>query len=104
MGLVLTLEPEIRRGRWSVSIDHNNGDKLDNRRANLRVLDRSAQMLNLADRLRSTNTSGYRGVNYCAKRRARHKWRAYAGGRTIGWYATVEDAVAARQRWDERQE
>jgi hypothetical protein len=101
MGLIATVAPETAQGRWSISIDHRNGNKLDNRRTNLRLLDRPAQMLNLADRPRSTNSSGYRGVNYAARPGRQKRWRAYAQGKTLGWYATVEEAAAARQRWDQ---
>ena len=45
----------------------------------------------------SNNTSGFRGVSYNAKRRA---WRAYISfnhtRRELGYYKTVEEAVAAR--------
>lgn len=95
-----------QQGRWSISVDHINGNKLDNRRCNLRLRDRSQQMRNPNDKPRSTNKSGYRGVSY-VKLRARFgkPWMAYVtvNYKTInlGWYATVEEAAAARRAWDE---
>jgi hypothetical protein len=106
MGLIPTLERESERGRWKISIDHANGDKLDNRRTNLRVLDRPAQMRNAADKPRSTNRSGHRGVSYVKLRERFGKpWMAYVTvnyvTKNLGWYATAEEAAAARRRWDE---
>lgn len=43
-------------------IDHINRDKLDNRRNNLRIVDRTTNSLNT--NLRNTNTSGYKGVSW----------------------------------------
>lgn len=43
-------------------IDHINGNTLDNRKENLRIVNQSQNMMNT--RLRSTNTSGYKGVCY----------------------------------------
>lgn len=87
-------------------VDHINGDKLDNRRENLRLLRRPENMRNPADKLRSTNTSGYRGVSYVRSReRFGKSWMAYVNVnykmKNLGWYATVEEAAAARRRWDE---
>jgi hypothetical protein len=52
--------------------DHINGDKLDNRKENLRVTTRLVNSLN-TDRLWSHNTSGVRNVQYYKKNR---KWGA----------------------------
>ena len=43
-------------------VSHENANKLDNRRANLRHLSRSDNMLNEADGRRASSTSPYRGV------------------------------------------
>jgi hypothetical protein len=106
MGLIE--QPIGKEGvRWVVSIDHCNAAKLDSRRENLRLKTRSEQMLNTNDELRVTNTSGYRGVNYTPGPGRVKAWRAKATKNykqiTIGWYATYEEAVEARIRWDEAQ-
>ncbi len=43
-------------------VDHRNGDGLDNRRENLRAATRTQNMANT--RLRSNNTSGFKGVSF----------------------------------------
>lgn len=103
MGLI----PEVvgnQGGRWTKSIDHANGDKLDNRRENLRLRDRRQQMSNTADKLQQNNTSGTRGVSYVQKT---GRWYAnvMVDGRTIslGHHDTEEEAIGARRAWDERQ-
>lgn len=97
----LELVPAPGQGRWRVSVDHINGDKLDNRRENLRLLSRPQQMTNLADGLRSSNTSGHRGVSLIRKS---GKWMAHAtvDGRSVslGAFATREEAIARRAEWD----
>lgn len=111
MGLLpsIKVQPGMR-GKWSQSIDHINGDKLDNRRSNLRLRDRPQQMRNSNDGVRSTNKSGYRGVSYVKRRERFGKpWMAYVTvnykTKNLGWYATVEEAAAARQAWEiQRQE
>lgn len=94
----------IGGGRAVPSVDHINGNKLDNRRANLRLRDRSAQMLNTNDALRSTNTSGHRGVS-CARPGRPKPWMAYVQvhgkSKNLGWYATAEEAADARRHFDE---
>lgn len=54
--------------------DHINGDKLDNRRSNLRVCTRSQNEANKG--LRIDNTSGYKGVYWNRKNK---KWVANIG-------------------------
>jgi hypothetical protein len=52
--------------------DHINRNKLDNQRKNLRTVSKSINLHNVG--LRSTNTSGYKGVSFDRKR---NRWEAY---------------------------
>lgn len=78
-----------------VEIDHIYGIRDDNRITELRKATRNEQGYN--GKLRSTNTSGHRGVIYY---KARQKWVASitVGGRSIhlGYFEEIEDAIAAR--------
>lgn len=73
-------------------VDHRNGDRRDNRRANLRLADRYQNAQNR--RLHANNTSGYPGVT-----KQGHKWtaRISAYGRRIGLgsFDTPEAAYVA---------
>jgi hypothetical protein len=51
-------------------VDHINGDSLDNRRKNLRLVTRTQNSVN--KRTQRNSTSGFKGVN-----RHQGKWRAY---------------------------
>jgi hypothetical protein len=77
-------------------IDHINGDKGDNRLANLRNVSMSLNARNMP-RL-CNNTSGHTGVHLCRKT---DRWRAelIAGGRHIrlGRFKTIEAAAVARR-------
>jgi hypothetical protein len=77
-----------------LEVDHVNGDRLDCRRANLRLATHEENMRN-TDR-RSSNVSGYKGVSW---HRQKRRWRARitVGGkeRTIGYYQSVTDAALA---------
>lgn len=82
-------------------VDHVNGDKTDNRLANLRDVPHQTNMRN--QRLRSDNTTGVPGVY----RRSDGGW--YAQGRTldgrnkhIGNFASFEDAASARSEFQRR--
>lgn len=80
--------------------DHINGDGLDNRRENLRLVPPAVNRLN--SRLSRNNTSGFKGV-YLQKKTG--KWTAMIGTRTngklvsthLGTFATPEEASAAYQ-------
>lgn len=75
-------------------IDHKNGDKIDNRWDNLRVAGKQGNQANSP--MKSTNTSGFKGVSFCATTK---RWRASIrhNGREInlGRYNTKEEAAKA---------
>jgi hypothetical protein len=63
----------MQTGAWpDAQIDHINGDRKDNRMANLREVSRSQNMHNRKKSI--NNTSGYKGVHFDA---AKKKWRAH---------------------------
>jgi hypothetical protein len=102
--LILGLANEPGQGRGSgarqLQADHINGDKLDNRRANLRVVTNQENHQNR--QVSVGRTSKYRGVYL---QQATGKWcaRAKTGGKTHwgGYYdSELEAAVAA---WELRQ-
>jgi hypothetical protein len=89
---------------WAVShgeqpgaeIDHINGDRSDNRIANLRCVSGVDNQRNR--KLMSTNTSGYCGVYWdknCQKWSA--KIRIFGKLHNIGHFSSIEDAIAARK-------
>ena len=85
-------------GDWPKGeIDHVNGDKTDNRIKNLRDVSSSENKKNV--RLISTNSSGHVGVYWTARER---RWVAQivhlGRNRCLGYYRTIEDAIAARER------
>jgi hypothetical protein len=77
--------------------DHINGNPLDNRRANLRIVPRAANAQNMH---RRGGTSAYRGVSWVAKRQ---KWTAqgYAHGRqhNLGYYDDELEAARIAAEW-----
>lgn len=74
--------------------DHINGDKLDNRRANLRACTYTQNLGNAS--LRSNNTTGYKGVTW-DKSRGRWRARVNVDGREyhLGRFETRDEAVRA---------
>jgi hypothetical protein len=84
-------------GEWPArAIDHVNGIKTDNRLANLRLATSGQNALNTP--LRSTNTSGVKGVHW---RPNKQKWQARitVDGKKLhlGYFASMDDASAARR-------
>lgn len=68
-------------------VDHKNGNKLDYRRDNLRVTNRTG---NTANRIGVIAGSGFRGVYPCRK-----SWHAGIKGKHLGAFATQEEAARA---------
>lgn len=96
------LHREVAKTPLGLLTDHANGNRLDNRRSNLRVATRSENGANSADRIRQ---SGYRGVYF---HRTTGRWVAQIsdGGRPmhLGIFDTPEEAAAvydleAERRW-----
>ena len=76
-------------------VDHINGNRLDNRRENLRLCTQSQNLGNSG--INSTNKSGIKGVCYCSQT---GKWKAYLSldGKQhwLGRFGNIEDAARAR--------
>lgn len=82
-------------GVWpDFEIDHINGDKLDNRIANLRPATRSGNMTNMGPRKNSK--TGVKGVSW-DKQHLKYRAQIMAEGKKInlGRFSTIEDAAAA---------
>jgi hypothetical protein len=77
-------------------VDHISGDKLDNRRSNLRIATNQENHFNMG--LRRDNTSGAKGV--CWHKKAR-KWmaRVHINGKDIhlGLFADKNEAITVRR-------
>lgn len=75
-------------------IDHINGNRVDNRISNLRLATSKQNKENV--KLKSTNTSGYRGIHWDKERQ---KWMAYVTSNrkfhNIGRFDDVNDAIKA---------
>lgn len=77
-------------------VDHINGNKLDNRRKNLRICTPSQNMMNT--KKRKDNCSGTTGVSFIKDSK---KWRAYINKNKkqigLGCFKRKSDAVRARK-------
>jgi hypothetical protein len=75
-------------------VDHRDGNKLDNRKNNLRIGNRSQNSAN--KKLYCTNTSGFKGVTYCKQN---CKWRAQITvnykNKNLGYFTDILDAARA---------
>lgn len=76
-------------------VDHINGDKLDNRKANLRLVTRSQNIANRPKR--NNSTTPYKGVRLA---NGGPRWRAYIsakeiGQKHLGCFETAEEAAQA---------
>ena len=89
----------IARPPGKLIVEHINGNKLDNRRANLRCVPYSHNNLNQGNRLRKDNTHGFRGVS---QHRPSGLWQARltVGGKrhNLGYFKTPQEAHEAYLR------
>ena len=93
----------LMEGRWPEQIDHINGDRKDNRWANLREVTNRENALN--SKKRSDNTSGVTGV-YWAKHR--QKWQVRIGTpenrcKHLGYFTNKDEAIAVRKAAEREQ-
>lgn len=78
-------------------VDHANGDRLDNRRSNLRVASKAQNAAN--SRLSTKNTSGFRGVYWDRSRCKWHGQITIAGKVTfLGYFQTAIEGAMAYDR------
>ena len=95
IGGPIRMHEDIMPPREGFEVDHRDGNRLNNRRENLRYATHSQNGLNTA--IRDNNTSGFRGVSYCSER---GNWEAYitvAGQRkNLGRFSSKFEAAAAR--------
>ena len=92
----VTMHRLILEAGTGQQVDHVNRDKLDNRRANLRLADPSQQKGNTA--AYRTNRSGYKGVSF---HRPTGTWQAQiqqGSKRSLGRFRTPEEAARAYDR------
>lgn len=80
----------LLNGPWT---DHINGDKLDNRRSNLRTVTPTQSAWNAARR--GTNRSGFKGVDRYRDSRWRARIRAHGRITFLGYFKTAEEAARA---------
>lgn len=85
----------LRVNDKSLHVDHINGNGLDNRKENLRLVSRNQNMRNLNHK-RSNNSSGYRGVCYDKNS---GKWLSYIYVNSkqikLGRFSEIKDAALA---------
>ncbi len=78
-------------------VDHINGNKLDNRKENLRICTQSDNTKNHI--LLSNNTTGVSGVRW---NKTNKNWRVFIGNKSIGSFKNFDDAVKARKAAEEK--
>ena len=82
-------------------VDHINGNGLDNRKANLRIVSHQQNMFNMKGH--KSATSKFKGVSWCS---SRQKWAAHIckDGKTvaIGRFKTEKAAAVAYNSYAER--
>ncbi len=82
-------------------VDHINGDKLDNRKCNLRICIQADNMKN--QKKRKNNKSGYTGVHWY---KAKNKWQVYIKINYkrlhLGYYDDLEEAIKVRKEAEKK--
>lgn len=92
--LLLGLDPDTKK-----VVDHINGDTLDNRRCNLRIMSKGANVAHRAGNNKN-NSSGMRGVFWC---KTNKRWIAnIQHEETTWWKKSFEDKEEAIQEMNEK--
>jgi hypothetical protein len=93
----IRMHREIMGAPSSAEVDHINGNTLDNRKSNLRVVTHSENMKNR--KLNSNSKTGYKGVCYDKLNGMYHVTLRYNGKKVfLGRYKNVVDAALAYNR------
>jgi hypothetical protein len=86
----------IMKAKKGEIVDHINGNGLDNRKENLRIVSKRENAINC--KMNKANTSGVMGVTFDKNR---NKWRAFViihkKIKNLGRFETFEEAVQARK-------
>lgn len=77
--------------------DHKNNNKLDNRKKNLRIVNKHQNNINRKG-LNKDNTSGFRGVYKDRNNRWFARITIYKKVISLGSYKTIKEAIKARQK------
>lgn len=97
---IVRLSRFLMKPSRSMVVDHINGDVLDNRRENLRIITQKNNSRNA--KVSINNTSGFTGVRivHLSGGETRYKARIFVDGKEIslGTYDTIDEAILARKK------
>lgn len=97
----ITMHRQVINAPVGILVDHINMNKLDNRKKNLRLCNKSENMRNRS--IPSNNTSGFKGVTF---RKDTKKWGAQIKVNykniNLGSYEKIKDAIKARVSADKK--
>lgn len=79
-----------------IQVDHINGNKLDNRKENLRLATNQQNSCNVGPQ--KNNTSGYKGVGWCKKSK-KYQVRIKGKNKQV-WLGLFDDIVEAARAYD----
>jgi len=93
---MLYMHRVIMGAETGVTVDHINGDRLDNRRSNLRL---ATQSQNCANRRKIISKSGYKGIGFNSWKQKFYARVVREGHTThLGYHDTAEEAARAYDR------
>lgn len=88
----------------NMEVDHKDGDKLNNKRDNLRLCTRKENAKNRS--LNSNNVSGFSGVHFTNSEKRRKRWvasiRVNGKKTSLGRFFTKEEAVRVREEAEKK--
>lgn len=87
---------KMLNGTEPEQIDHEDGNRANNRESNLVAATNATNTKNA--KMRSDNSTGVVGVYfYPYQKRNKRRWQAQVGGKHLGIFDSFDDAVAARR-------